>query len=164
MVTPCGLSTWTLLGFLTTWPPGSKSKSTSRKVESHALLWPSLGGHRMLMLVLSLSHVWILASPWTVAYQAPLSVGFPRQEYWSGLPSPSPGDLPDPEVKPTCPALAGRFFTTEPPEEPFTWFCFSLRPLQRPTQDPGEGIRPPPLSGRPCVMGDVSIFGKYNLP
>jgi len=40
---------------------------------------------------------------------------FPRQEYWSGLPFPSPGDLPDPEIEPTYPALAGVFFTTEPP-------------------------------------------------
>ena len=47
--------------------------------------------------------------------QASLSMGFPKQEHWSGLPSPSPGDLPDPGSKPTCPALAGGFFTTEPP-------------------------------------------------
>ena len=42
-----------------------------------------------------LSHIWLFATPWTVAHQAPLPVGFPRQEYWSGLPFPSPGDLPD---------------------------------------------------------------------
>ena len=53
--------------------------------------------------------------PWTVAHQAPLSEGFPGQEYWSGLPFPSPGDLPDPRMEPACPALAGGFFTTEPP-------------------------------------------------
>ena len=46
------------------------------------------------------SCVWLFATPWTVACQAPLSMGFPRQEYWSGLPSPSPGDLPDPRVEP----------------------------------------------------------------
>ena len=45
----------------------------------------------------------------------PLSMGFPRQEYWSGLPFPSPGDLPDPGIDPVSPALAGGFFTTEPP-------------------------------------------------
>ena len=55
------------------------------------------------------------ATLWTVAHQAPLSMGFPRQEYWIGLPFPSPGDLPDPGIEPTSPALAGRFFTTEPP-------------------------------------------------
>ena len=46
-----------------------------------------------------------LATPWTVARQAPLSVGFPRQEYWSGLPFPPPGDLPDPGIEPVPPAL-----------------------------------------------------------
>ena len=46
-----------------------------------------------------------LATPWTVASQAPLSMGFFRQEYWSGFPFPSPGDLPDPGIEPTSPAL-----------------------------------------------------------
>ena len=55
------------------------------------------------------------ATPWTVACQAPLSLGFPRQEYWSGLPCPSLGDLPDPGIDPESPALTGRFFITEPP-------------------------------------------------
>ena len=57
------------------------------------------------------------ATPWTVACQAPLSMEFPRQEYWSGLPFPSPGDLPDPGIEPVSLALAGIFFTTEPPEK-----------------------------------------------
>ena len=59
--------------------------------------------------------------PWTVARPAPLSMGFPRQEYWSGLPFPSPGDLPNPGIEPMSPAspeLAGEFFTTDPPGEP----------------------------------------------
>jgi len=56
-------------------------------------------------------------TPWTVARQAPLSMGFSRQEYWSGLSFPSPGDLPDPEIEFASPALAGGFFTTEPPEK-----------------------------------------------
>ena len=51
-------------------------------------------------------------APWTVAHQVPLSMGFSRQEYWSGVPFPPPGDLPDPETEPASPALAGRFFTT----------------------------------------------------
>ena len=62
-------------------------------------------------------HIRLFASPWTVACQAPLSVEFSRQKYWSGLQFPSPGDLPDPEIKPESPAsqaLAGRFFTREP--------------------------------------------------
>jgi len=68
-----------------------------------------------------LSCVWIFATPWTEAHQAPLSLGFPRQEYWSGLPFPSPGDLPDPGVESRSPSLAGRFFTTEPPGKPALW-------------------------------------------
>ena len=59
-----------------------------------------------------------LATPWTVAYQAPLSMGFLRQEHWSGLPSHSPGELPVLRIKPTSPALAGGFFITEPPGKP----------------------------------------------
>ena len=58
---------------------------------------------------------------WTVASQDPLSMGFPRQEYWSGLPCPPPGDFPNPGIEhtsPWVPALAGRFFTTEPPGKP----------------------------------------------
>ena len=53
---------------------------------------------------------------WTVDLQVPLSMGFPEQEYWSELPFSSPGDLPDPGIEPGPPALASRFFTTEPPE------------------------------------------------
>ena len=57
-------------------------------------------------------------TPWTVARQAPLSMEFSRQEYWSGLPFPPPGDLPEPGMEPkspVSPALAGGFLTTEPP-------------------------------------------------
>ena len=54
-------------------------------------------------------------TPRTVVHQAPLSMGFPRQEYWTGLPFPSPGDFPDPGIEPASPALADGFFTTEPP-------------------------------------------------
>ena len=60
------------------------------------------------------SHIQLFATLWTVACWAPLSMGFSRQEYWSGLPSPPPGDLPNPRIEPTSltsPALAGGFFT-----------------------------------------------------
>ena len=53
----------------------------------------------------SLSRVQLFATPWTVAHQAPLSVGFSRQDYWSGLPFPPPGDLPDPGIEPVSPAF-----------------------------------------------------------
>ena len=68
--------------------------------------------------VCMLSCVWLFETPWTIARQAPLSMGFSRQEYWSGLPCPPPGDLPDPGIEPmsvASPALAGGFFTTAPP-------------------------------------------------
>ena len=68
-----------------------------------------------------LSYVQLFVTPWTVALQAPLSMAFSRQEYWSGLPFPTPGDLPDPGIKPVSPqslALAARFFTTAPPGKP----------------------------------------------
>ena len=58
-----------------------------------------------------LSHVQLFATPWTVVHQASLSMRFLRQEYCSGLPFPSPGDLPNPGIEPASPALAGRFFT-----------------------------------------------------
>ena len=61
------------------------------------------------------SRVQLFATPWTVARQAPLSIGFSRQEYWSGLPCPPPGDLPNPGIEPKSlmsPAFTGRFFTT----------------------------------------------------
>ena len=68
--------------------------------------------------MLSHSVVSDSATSWTVALQAPLPMGFFRQEYWSGLPCPPPGDLPDPGIVPTCPALAGGFFTTAPRGKP----------------------------------------------
>ena len=71
----------------------------------------------------SLSWVQLLATPWTAAHQAPLSMGFPRQEYRSGLPFPSPGDLPDPGTESASPALAGGFFTTESPGKTLVACC-----------------------------------------
>ena len=65
-----------------------------------------------------LSCVQLFAAPWTIAHQAPLSVKFPRQECYSGLPFSPPGDIPDPGIEPLSPALAGRFFTTELPGKP----------------------------------------------
>ena len=64
-----------------------------------------------------LSQVRLFMTPWTVAHQAPLSMGFPRQEYWRELPFPPPGNLPDlgmEPMSPESPALAGGFFTTAP--------------------------------------------------
>ena len=63
----------------------------------------------------SLSHVRLFATPWTVACQARLSMGFSRQEYWSGLPVPSSGDLPNPGIEPGSPALQADALSSEPP-------------------------------------------------
>ena len=68
-----------------------------------------------------LGHVQLFVIPWTVACQAPLSMGFSSQEYWNGLPCPPPGDLPNPGIKPESPvalALVGGFFTTKPLGKP----------------------------------------------
>ena len=78
------------------------------------------------MCACALSCVQLFATPWAVALQASLSMGFSRQEYWSGLPNPPPGDLPDPGIElasPVAPALAGGYFTTEPPGKPL---CYVL--------------------------------------
>ena len=71
-----------------------------------------------LYLLKSLSRVRLFVTPWTVAYQAPLSMGFSRQEYWSGLPFPSPGDLPNPGIEPGFPTLEADALTSEPPGKP----------------------------------------------
>ena len=68
------------------------------------------------MKVKLLSRVQLFATPWTVAYHAPSSMRFSRQEYWSGLPFPSPGNLPNPGIKPGSPALEADALTSEPPE------------------------------------------------
>ena len=64
------------------------------------------------VVVLLLSCAWLFVTLWTLACQAPLSMGFFRQGYWNGLPCPPPGDLPDPGIEPVSPALAGKFFIT----------------------------------------------------
>ena len=76
--------------------------------------------------------VLLFATPWIVAHQAPLSMGFSRQEYWSGLPYPPPGDLPDPGIEPMSlqsPALAGRFITTNATWETHT-ICQNLHKMK----------------------------------
>ena len=89
------------------------------------LLWAEEGQIHIYDIVLScFSHVWLFAALWTIAHQAPVSMGFSWQEYWTGLPFPSPGYLPNLRIKPefsaplgTC-SLAGGFFTIDPPGNP----------------------------------------------
>ena len=78
----------------------------------------------LLIAVQSLSCVQLFSTLWTVAHHSPLSMGFSRQGYWSGLPVPSPGDLLNPGIEPASlvlPRLAGRSFTTKLPGQPFTY-------------------------------------------
>ena len=72
--------------------------------------------------VQSLSRVWLLVTPWTVAYQASLSMGFSRQEYWSGLTFPSPGDLPHPGVEPWSPAMQADVYPLSHQGNPVWWY------------------------------------------
>ena len=67
------------------------------------------------LVVKSLSRIRLFATPWTVAYQAPQSMEFSRQEYWSGLPFPSPGDIPEPGIEPRSPTFQADALTSEPP-------------------------------------------------
>ena len=89
--------------------------------------------HPLLSLLSCSSMSNLPVTPWTAALQTPLSMGFPRQENWSGLLSPSSRDLPNRGIEPKSPALAGRFFTTEPPGKPsisLTSLFFSCSMLQ----------------------------------
>ena len=66
----------------------------------------------------SISHALLFCDPMNCSFQTPLSLEFPKQKYWSGLPFPTPADLPDSGIETVLPATAGRFFTTEPPGKP----------------------------------------------
>ena len=77
----------------------------------------------------SLSRVRLFVTPWTVAHQMPLSIEFFRQEYWSGLPFPSPGDLPSPGIKPGSPTLQADALTSEPPGKTPVYNAGGLRIL-----------------------------------
>ena len=76
------------------------------------------------MKVKSLSCVQLFVTPWTVAYQAPPSMGLFRQEYWSGLPFPSPGDLPNPGIEPRSPTLQAETLPSKPPGKLSLWLFY----------------------------------------
>ena len=94
-----------------------------------------------------LSRVWLFATAWTIAHQAPLFTGFSRQEYWRGQPFPSPGDLPNPGIKPRFSTLQVDSLLSEPPGKPRTleWVAY---PYSRHHPDPG--IKP----GSPAFQAD----------
>ena len=101
---------------------GFKCGKTKKKKSTHkCLLQADIVALYLYIYAQSLSCTRLFATLWTVARQAPLSIGFSRQEYWSGLPSSPPGDLPNPGIEPESPespALAGRYFTTKPSGKP----------------------------------------------
>ena len=90
------------------------------------------------MSVWSLSPVWLFVTPWVAAHQDPLSVGFSRQEYWSGLPFPAPEDLPEPRAEPMSPALRACSLPTEP----------SGKPQVEENGEKGKSVAPLPLKSR----------------
>ena len=89
-------------------------------------VWENQDTEGYFAVALSLSCVQHFATPWTLAHQDVLSMGFPRQAYWSGLPFPSPGNLPNPVTEPTSPALADRFFNTNSPGKPYRGIYYTL--------------------------------------
>ena len=94
----------------------TRLKSLTHKQDSFLPYLLSLSLKSLLLLLLShFSRVRLFVTPWTIAYQAPLSMGFSRQEYWSGLLFPSPGNLPDPGIEPGSPALQADSLLTGPP-------------------------------------------------
>ena len=100
-----------------------------------------------LVRVKSLSPVRLFATPWTVAYQDPLSMVFSRQEYWSGLPYPSPGDLPDPGIEPRSPTSPADILPSEPPGKPKNTGVVAY-PFSRGTSCPWNRTRVSSIIGR----------------
>ena len=104
--------------------PGIEPRSAA--LEADALTSEPPGKPMLLLLLLLLSHfshVQLFVTLWTIALQTPLSMGFSRQEYWSGLPFPSPGDLPDLGIEPGSPAYQADALTSEPPLSCFQFHC-----------------------------------------
>ena len=112
---PCATHRWQSTRLLHPWDSQGKN--------------PGVGYHFLLQCekVKSLSRVQLLATPWTAAYQAPLSIRFSRQEYWSGLPFPSPGHLPDSGIKPRSPSLYTDALPSEPPGKSWIYWgtCYN---------------------------------------
>ena len=103
----------------------------------------------------SLSHVWLFVTPWTVAHQAPLSMGFSRLECWSGWPCPPPGDLPNPGIEPGSPTLQADSLPSEPPGKPwllskFVGYRNACSPIPSPGDFSDSGIEP----GSPALQAD----------
>ena len=124
----------------------------------HLPFWGSKSLCEALVVVQSLSRVWLFVTPWTVACQAPLSMVFARQEYWSGLPFPTPGDLPDPGIELESPALAGWFFTAEPPRKPsMRWYTPTDTHSRERALAPHPGLAIMPFSNSVVSYGELFL-------
>ena len=97
-----------------------KKENSNRYSCSERRKWQTHSRHKERKKVKSFSCVRLSVTPWTVAYQAPPSLEFSRQDYLSGLPFPSPGDLPDPGIEPGSPMLQADALPSEPPEKPYS--------------------------------------------
>ena len=87
-------------------------------MQNYMFMYVVTQGHYVCICAQSLSCVQLFVTPWTAAHQAPLSMGFSRQEYWSGLPCPPPGDRPNPGIEPRSSALQADSTPSEPPGKP----------------------------------------------
>ena len=125
---------------------------------------PLWGSWKWKVKVKSLSRVRLFATPWTVPYQAPQSMEFSRQEYWSGLPFPSPEDLPNPGIEPRSPALQADALPSEPPGKPYNAQMFSLQFLMQSLQKAGDlGWSHPFLVGREWRRDcDAELESRYS--
>ena len=112
---------------------------------SHCAIWP------LKVKVKLLSRVRLFATPWTVAYQPPSSTGYSRQESWSGLPFPSPGDLPDPGIEPRSPALQADALPSEPPGKHFGHWTTSKSSLS-----PSSPL--PSVATAPCICTSTAVL------
>ena len=111
------------------------------------------------------SHAWLFVILWAVAYRASLSMGFSRQEYWSGLPCPPPGELPDPGIEPmVSPALQADSLPSEPPDKPKEYWsglpCPPPEDLPNPRIEP-KSLASPPLAGWFCML--FLYLGSFNF-
>ena len=119
------------------------------------------------MRVSHFSHVQLFVAPRTVAHQAPLSMGFSRQQYWSRLPFPTPGGLPDPGIKPessVSPALADGFFTTEPPGKPQKFILFQFWRPEVQNQGSGRDASSGSSEGESVPCSLLVATGNTQLP
>ena len=107
-----------------------------------------------------LSRVWLFVTPWTVAHQGPPSMGFSRQEYWSALPFPPPGDLPDPGIEPGSPALQADALRSEPPGKPLvSVYMLMFIIIIKPTHSiVGQKSHPLPLTHSFTASSSPAIY------